>query len=515
MSKLRVEQKSNMKNSISRMIFVGMSVLLQVLWFLLLVFRLSQYSAIISIFSSVAALFITLWMFGRHINAEIKISWIVIMLAFPVLGVNLYLLFGRPGASKHNKVVFDLCGRKIRAAVPKEADVLTELEADNRRVANQFRYLQNYAHYPVYSNTDITYYSDTNKALEAQKAALQSAEHFIFLEYFAIEKAEAFDGVLEILLQKVSQGVKVRILYDDVGSVGFISPSFIKQMREAGIDCRVFNPMVPFLRMFMNHRDHRKITIVDGIIGFTGCYNLANEYFNIIQPYGRWKDAGVRIEGDAVRNLTVMFLEMWNGIKADDTDYAPYFRTRQYQAKEHCYVQPYADSPLDEERVGENAYLDMIQNAKQYVYIMTPYLIISSDMNRAICLAAKRGVDVRIVIPAIPDKKIVYQVTCSYLTALAHAGVRLYKYTPGFCHSKLCVVDDRTAIVGTINFDYRSLFHHFEDACLFYKASAVLAVRDDFEETFPQCEEVTEQCKVKSPALRTGQCILRFIAPLL
>lgn len=515
MSNLRVEQKSNMKNSISRMIFVGLSVLFQVLWFMLLILKLNQYSTLISILSSVAALFLTLWMFGRHINAEIKISWIVIILSFPILGVSLYILFGRPGTSKHKKKAFDRCGCKIRAAIPKRNSALSELEGENRRMANQCRYLENCANYPVYSNSDIAYYGDTTEALKAQKEALRKAEHFIFLEYFAIEQAEAFEGILEILLDKVAKGVKVRILYDDVGSVGFLNPAFIKQMRENGIECRVFNPMVPFLRMFMNHRDHRKITIVDGTVAFTGGYNLANEYFNIIQPYGHWKDAGVRVEGEAVLNFTIMFLEMWNGIEESEQEFSSYFPKTAYQAKEKCYVQPYADSPLDQERVGENAYLNLIKSAQRYIYIMTPYLIISSDMAREIGLAAKRGVDVRIVVPGIPDKKIVYQVTCSYLAGLANDGVKLYKYTPGFCHSKLCVVDDEAAIVGTINFDYRSLFHHFEDACLFYNAKAVLDVRKDFEATFEECCDITERSKTKSTALRTGQCILRFIAPLL
>jgi cardiolipin synthase len=495
--------------------FAGVSVLLQVLWFLLLVLRLDQYFAVISAFLNVAALVLAIWMLGRPTNAEIKTTWIVIILALPVFGVSLYLLFGRPGSSQGKKKAFDASGIKVRAAVPKDGSALEKLDQEDRRMANQCRYLQNYSSYPVYSNSDVTYYSDTCKALEAQKEALRNAKHFIFMEYFAIEHAEAFGEVLEILVAKVAEGVKVRILYDDVGSVGFINPSFVKHMEAEGIECRVFNPVVPFLRMFMNHRDHRKIMIIDGTIGFTGGYNLANEYFNIVQPYGHWKDAGVRVEGDAVKNFTIMFLEMWNGIKEQDKEFAEFFPEVHYRAKENGYVQPYADSPLDRERVGENTYLNLIKSAKDYVYIMTPYLIISDDMGRELALAAERGVDVRIIIPKIPDKKIVYRVTCSYLGMLTKSGVRVYKYTPGFCHSKVCLTDDKTAIVGTINFDYRSLFHHFEDACLFYNVSAVRDVRRDFEETFPECEDVTEVYCKRSTALRTGECILRFIAPLL
>jgi cardiolipin synthase len=495
--------------------FAGVSVLFQVLWFLLVVLRLNQYSTAISVILSVEALILTIWMFGRPTNAEIKTTWIVVILAFPVFGVSLYLLFGRPGTSHHKKKAFDASGAKVRAAVPEDHEAEAALENEERRMANLFRYISKYADYPVYTNSDVTYYSDTVKALEAQKEALRSAKHFIFLEYFAIEQAEAFESVHEILVQKVREGVVVRILYDDVGSIGFINPSFVKHMEKEGINCRVFNPVVPVLRMFMNHRDHRKIMVIDGEVGFTGGYNLANEYFNIVQPYGRWKDAGVRVCGDAVRNFTVMFLEMWNGIKSQDEDFKVFFPETEFHAREHGFVQPYADSPLDQERVGENAYLNLIKSAQDFVYIMTPYLIISDDMGRELALAAKRGVDVRIIIPKIPDKKIVYQVTCSYLGILTKCGVRVYKYTPGFCHAKVCVADGKAAIVGTINFDYRSLFHHFEDACLFSGVEAVQDVVRDFTETFPECEDVTEQYSKRSTALRTGECILRFIAPLL
>lgn len=515
MANMRVEQKSNVKNSVSRMVFAGLSVLFQVLWFLLLVFRLNQYSTLISILSSVAALVITLLLFGMHANAEIKMTWIIIILAFPVFGLSLYFLFGRPGTSRRKRRDFERCAKLARAASEETNTAIFSLEKEDLVIANQCRYLQNYAGYPVYDNTDVKYYADTREALEAQKEALKTAEHFIFLEYFAIEQAEVFNGILDILTEKAKAGVEIRILYDDVGSVGFINPSFVKQMKQIGIECRVFNPMVPFLRMFMNHRDHRKITVVDGRIAFTGGYNLANEYFNLVQPYGHWKDAGIRVEGEAVTSFTTMFLEMWNGIKEYDVDYAKYYPKYSYQAKECSYVQPYADTPLDKERVGENAYLNIIKSAQEYVYIMTPYLIISGDMTRELVLAAKRGVDVRIVIPMIPDKKIVYQVTCSYLGLLAKNGIKIYKYTPGFCHAKLCIADSRAAIVGTINFDYRSLFHHFEDACFIFRSSAIDAIRNDFDETFPLCDNVTDNYKRRSTFLRIGQCILRFIAPLL
>ena len=268
--------------------------------------------------------------------------------------------------------------------------------------------------------------------------------------------------------------------------------------------------------MFMNNRDHRKITVIDGQVGFTGGYNLADEYFNITHPYGLWKDTGVRMEGDAVRSLTVMFLEMWNAIKKTDTDYTAYFPEITYAAKQTGYVQPYADNPLDDEHTGENVYMNVLNSAREYAYFITPYLLISDEMKKAFTLAARRGVDVRIITPGIPDKKFVYQATRSYYNRLVKKGVRIFEYTPGFCHAKQCVSDDKAAVVGTINLDYRSLYHHFENAAAFYHKDAVAGVKADFDHLFEECHEVTEQYRShRSTALRIGQCILRLFAPLL
>ena len=266
----------------------------------------------------------------------------------------------------------------------------------------------------------------------------------------------------------------------------------------------------------MNNRDHRKVTVIDGKVGFTGGYNLADEYFNITHPYGQWKDTGVRMEGEAVRNLTVMFLELWNAIDHTDTDFEKYLEPVEYQPKENAYVQPFGDSPMDDEPVGENVYMNIVKNAKDYVYFTTPYLIITDEFKRELCMAAKRGVDVRIITPGIPDKKVVYQLTRSYYAGLAKEGVRIYEYTPGFLHAKQCVCDGETAVCGTINLDYRSLYLHFENGVFFYNCKAVGDMRKDFDNLFPICREVTEQYRSgRSAAVRIGQCILRLFAPLM
>ena len=508
--------KTEVRNSVGRLIFAGVAVLIQVAWLLLLVLKLNQYSAVISIITSVLALLTALKIYGEHSNAAMKMPWIMLILAFPVMGVSLYALVGHSQVTRKMRERFEKVDQELVPYLVQDGKVLEELQEENPGVANQCRYLGGYAGYPVYTNTDVVFYDEADKGFEAQLADLQKAERFIFMEYHAIEEAEAVGHLQAALSERAAAGVDVRMIYDDVGSVGFINMDFIKRMEKLGIKCKVFNPVLPVLNLFVNNRDHRKITVIDGKVGFTGGYNLADEYFNITHPYGRWKDTGIRMEGDAVRNLTVTFLEMWNVIDKGSRQYEPYFPDTDYKAVGKGYVQPYADSPLDKERVGENVYLNVIKNAKRYVYFMTPYLIITDEMNREMELAAKRGVDVRIITPGIPDKKIVYNMTRSYYGRLVEGGVRIFEYTPGFCHAKQCVSDDEVATVGTINLDYRSLYLHFENGTLFYGCDAVADVKADFDRVFPVCEEVTEKYRTgRSRALRMGQCILRLFAPLL
>lgn len=510
------EQKVTVKNSIGRLVFAGVSVLLQVGWILFALFALNGYFAWIEVATRVIAVLLALRIYGMHTNAALKMPWIILILTVPVLGVSLYLMMGKSDLTKKKRQQFEKIQDSLSGKLVQDTEVAKRLEKQDLAIANQSRYIQNYGKYHVYQNTDIIFFDEAADGLEAQKEAIRGAKSFIFMEYHAIEDAESFGAVRDLLAEKVKEGVEVRIFYDDVGSIGFINRDFIGRMEKLGIQCRVFNPVHPVLNMFMNNRDHRKITVIDGETGFTGGYNLADEYFNLTHPYGYWKDTGVQIKGDAVRSLTVMFFEMWNVIKKTDDDYDRYLPKISYQAVESGYVQPYADSPLDEEHVGENVYLNLIKNAKRYIYFMTPYLIITDEMNRELGLAAKRGVDVRIVTPGIPDKKLVYRITRSYYAGLVRRGVRIYEYTPGFCHGKQCVCDDEAATVGTINLDYRSLYFHFENGVYFYDCRAVKEVKKDFDRVLPVCSEVTEKYRTgRSAMLRIGQCILRLFAPLL
>ena len=510
------ESKQRMKNSIGRAFFALLAVLLQIIWIVGFAIQLTQYYAYISTTVSILALIIAMRIYGEHINSAYKFSWIIVIMAFPILGLCLFLLFGREGASLLMKKRLYAVEQNLGQYFLADERVLDKLRQENLAIGNQAYYIQHSGGYPVYQNTDIVYYGDTAEALEELKAELRKAEAFIFMEYHAIEDSTAWAGIEAILKEKAAQNVEVRVFYDDMGSIGFLSKPFIKRLQAEGIQCRVFNPLLPVLNVCMNNRDHRKITVIDGKVGFTGGYNLADEYFNITHPYGKWKDSGIKLTGEAVRSLTLIFLELWNATQKTAENPQSFLPDLQYQAKENCFVQPYADTPLRKDSVAENVYLNMIKNAKRYVYITTPYLIIDDEMQKELELAAQRGVDVRIVTPGIPDKKLIFKVTRSYYARLAVCGVRIYEYTPGFMHAKQFVCDDEVAAVGTINLDFRSLYLHFENGCWFYGRKAVQAVKADFETVFPECTDVTAQYSGKrSLALRGWQCILRLFSPLM
>jgi len=510
------ESKRRIKNSIGRGFLVFLFLLVQIALLASVPLRLMQYSLELYTIVWLLAVVVALRIYGKQINSSYKISWIIFILLLPALGLCMFLLFGREGASLVMRKRFGEVDMALDVHLPQNEAVHDALRQRDTAIANQAYYIQHSGGYPLYADTDIDYYGDTVQALEALKAALRQAQHFIFMEYHAIEDASVWAGIEDILRTKAANGVEVRVLYDDMGSIGFLSKPFTKRLQAHGIKCRVFNPLRPVLNVFMNNRDHRKITVVDGQVGFTGGYNLAEEYFNLTHPYGQWKDSGIRLQGQAVRSLTLIFLEMWNATQRETEDPTPFLPTNTYKPRERCYVQPYADSPLREERVGENIYFNMIKQAKHYLYISTPYLIIDDEMQRELTLAACRNVDVRIITPGIPDKKLIYKVTRSHYAHLAAYGVRIFEYTPGFIHSKQFVCDDEVATVGTINLDFRSLYLHFENGCWFYGCKAVQDVKADFDALFPVCQEVTKKYSVQgSLALRGWQLILRLFSPLM
>ncbi len=510
---MRTESKESVRNSVSRMLFVALSILIQIGWLSMLAIRLSTYSTWLGLLGSLLALLIVLYIYGSSRNAAFKMTWMIILLVFPPMGLCLYFLIGNAKTTKRMHQRFEAIGEQLTPFREQSDEALRMAEKENIYAANQMRYIRDFGNSPVYSDTEVEFYADAMQGFLAQLEALEQAEHFIFMEYHAIEQAQSFAMLHEVLKRKAAAGVTVRIFYDDVGSIGFINHDFVKRMKADGIDCRDFNPVMPVLNLFMNNRDHRKITVIDGKVGFTGGYNLADEYFNMTHPYGEWKDTGIKLTGAAVRSLTVMFLEMWNGTVQTDKDFAPFFP--EVTGAADGYVQPFSDTPLDEEYVGENVYLNLIKSAKHKLYVTTPYLIISDEMTRELGLAAKRGVDVRIFTPGIPDKKVIFKMTRSYYGQLVQQGVRIYEFTPGFLHAKQMLCDDEAAVVGTINLDFRSLYHHFENGVFLYKCRAIADIAKDFDDLLPRCTEMTEIYRHRSKALRIGQIILRLFAPMM
>jgi len=505
------------KNGIVRMALVIFAFLVQTAFIVGLFTWFSGFSQWVSFAVEVIAVLTALVVYSSDRTSSIKAPWIVMMLILPVFGLALYFVIGFDSTVRKMRKKYEEVDAKLLPMLPDSSNLIEEIKVKNKAMGSISRYIAQNSGYPVYNNCDVQYFDDASKGLEAQIAAISAAEKFIFLEYHAIEMAESWERIFAALTERVKAGVEVRVLYDDMGSIGFVDQDFALALEYEGIKCKIFNPFHLGRNIFLNNRDHRKITVIDGYIGFTGGYNIAEEYFNNTHPYGQWKDSGVCIAGDAVKNLTAMFLEMWNAMDNNAEDFAGYLTAPAYSSFENACVQPYGEIPTDGKHVGEDVYISMLGLATNYCWFMTPYLIITDEMIHAINLAARRGVDVRIITPGIPDKKIVYQVTRSYYRSLMKNGVKIYEWTPGFCHAKMCITDDKMAVCGTINLDYRSLYHHFEDAALISGSRAVFDIKADFEKTFGESREVTEEFyKGTVNALKyLGQLVLRLIAELL
>ena len=573
------ETKAAVKNGVVRMVFAVISILLEVVVLLSLLYLAGQKAG--WVYSAIRFLgaMVVLRIYGSYKTASIRMTWMLVILLIPIFGTALYVMIGLNGHSLKMRKRYEDIDKILFPMLPDGEKEAENARKRDGRLGGIVDYIRRNAGYPVYQNTKVEYFDDAEKGIEAQKKDMAKAEKFIFMEYHAIEDAESWHEIRDVLAERVKAGVEVRVFYDDMGSLGFINTDFVKRTEEYGIQCRVFNPFAPGLNLFLNNRDHRKITVIDGKVGYTGGYNLANEYFHKTEPFGFWKDTGVRLEGDAVQSLTVTFLEMWNAISGedkDDKDFKKYMfnssaayvmqeKDRKIQddpklSKERResiakgretieknrdayfekmraeisqdekyladttpiegsglgFVQPYADTPMDDIHVGEDVYISMAESAQEYAWFITPYLIITDEMCHAFSLAARRGVDVRIITPGIPDKKLVYSLTRSYYNGLTRNGVRVFEFTPGFCHAKMSIVDDLMATCGTINLDYRSLYHHFENGCLYADCDAVMDTKRDFEETFAQCKEVTEYyTNGRGAFMRLGQLLLRLAAPLM
>ena len=499
-----------------RVVITALLIVLQALLLFGFIWKLDNYFVYFYAGSVLLSLLITLGIINSKSNPAYKIAWLIPILLFPVFGGLVYLLFGSDRTGRYLRKKLQGIGTEMDNVIG-EAHRRSGAEQLPPDAANQSRYISHCAYCPPYQNTTTEYLPLGEVKFERMVEELKKAKHYIFLEYFIIQEGKMWNTILDILRQKAAEGVDVRVIYDDMGCIMILPTGYDKTLEQMGIKCRIFNPFVPILSSRFNTRDHRKICVIDGNVGFTGGINLAAEYINAYEKHGHWKDTSILLKGEAVFSLTVMFLSMWDYLDGTiaKTDYSRYYPTV-WDENAKGYVQPFADNPLDDEAVGETVYLNLINKAKRYVYITTPYLILSSEMLTALTSAAKCGVDVRIITPHVPDKWYVHAVSRSHYQTLIEAGVKIYEYTPGFIHAKTFVVDDDYAVVGTINLDYRSLYLHFECAVWMYQTPSVAQVRDDFFKTQQISQEITlEECRSLSFPRRLGRSVLRVFAPLM
>ncbi len=500
-----------------RRVLTILLLVLQAAFLIHLVISSSQSSRRISRILTVASIAAVLYIVSKRDKGAHKTAWAILILSFPLFGGIMYLLFNFQSSTRRFSKEVQNAQRKAEPlfGLPGDSYAAATEQLGERR--SQIRYLQDHVGFPVYGDTQTQYLTPGERKLEMLLEKLEKAESYIFLEYFIVQEGVMWNGILEILKRKAAQGVLVRVIYDDMGCFLTLPQNYSSQLENLGIHCAVFNPFRPLLTVRQNNRDHRKIAVIDGKVAFTGGINLADEYINAVEKYGHWKDSSILLEGKAAWSFTLIFLQMWELCTHTDEDYARYYPWREKGCPivADGFVQPYADSPMDTENVGEHVYMQFINNAKDYLYITTPYLIVDDSMLSALCLAAKSGVDVRITTPHRWDKWVIHMTTRSYYRDLIAAGVKIYEYTNGFMHSKTFVSDDRIAIVGTTNLDFRSLYLHFECGAVLYGGESAMKVKEDFLRTLEICQPITEKdCKANF-ALRLLQDILRLFAPLM
>ena len=462
----------------------------------------------------ILSVLVCIYIINRDDKSDYKLAWVVPILLFPLFGGFLYLAMGRQKINrklrKQIKKIDESTEKTLRQTVSTVGS--HELEPANENLS---KYIINQSSLPLYDKTETTYYSIGETMADALVEALDKAEKYIFIEFFIIAKGVFLDRVTEVLKRKAIQGVEIRIIYDDVGCVGKISNKKIRELRNSGIKMCAFNKLRASVNA--NNRDHRKIVVIDGTTAFTGGINIADEYINVTHPYGHWKDTGMKFSGTAAWSFTVMFLRFWqmlNEIEPDPYDFVP---EKTEQPPEFCgYVQPLCSGPDKRTQLIKNSFLHIINNAKQYVYINTPYLIPDDEITSALCLAAKSGVDVRITMPHIPDKKLIFTMSRSFYPPLLKAGVKIYEYVPGFVHAKSIVADGHTAYIGSCNFDYRSFFLHYEVGAILYDAPSIEDMTKDYMQTLEQCRAISyEEATDVRVFTKIGRAILRLIAPLL
>lgn len=504
----------------SRLFFIFIAFLFQILIYFAFYRTFGDYLAYFYALEIFVRILAIVYILNDSTEAAYKIAWLILIAFFPYLGSVFYLVFSGNRTPKFFKKKFNEVAKKAGSILIKgeySNAVYREIAENDPLFAGMCRYLGIYGGFPVCKNEKTVFFPTGEDYFKDLLWELKKAEKFIFMEYFIIEEGQMWGEILKILKRKAKDGVLVRIMYDDVGCLSKLPFGYYKKLREMGIEACVFNPIRFSINIIYNNRDHRKICVIDGKTAYTGGINLADEYINAVCRFGHWKDYGVKFTGEAVWNFTAAFLSVWEFSSLeripDYTIYRASFRADKERESEGGYIIPFADSPFDGEIVSENVYMDIIDKATEYIYITTPYLVLDTRTMSALCTAAKRGTDVRIMTPHIPDKKTVFQATRANYKNLIKSGVKIYEYTPGFLHAKSIIADDKIGVVGSINLDYRSLYLHCENGLLMYD---VPAIRDIKADNLKIMEVSREILNTKANfAIRLFRLVLNVFAPLM
>ncbi len=505
-----------MKKILGRLLIITPIVIFQILWFFLIFLVLSNFTELLMLILSFLSVVFSLYIIMKRDEGTYKILWLIIIMGLPIFGTLLYLFVGNKGSGRKLKEKMYPVKADLKGILPVNNEVFHELEEKDKRAAQTLNRISETTGFPIYTCDKVKYYPLGEDMFADMCIELEKAEKFVFIEYFIIQSGKFWDTMVDILAGKVAKGVDVRVMYDDLGCIATYSRSDVNELEKKGIKCIPFNPFFS-IKTQLNNRDHRKIMVIDGRIAFSGGVNIADEYINEIHPFGKWKDIGFRIEGEAIKSYTYMFIEFWNSFEKTAPinkelicEYS-YTEPEQYNG----YMLPYYDDPIEGDPTSNILFTEVLSTATDYVYFYTPYLMLGDTLYDAFIRAAQRGVDVRLILPGIPDKKMVYRISRSYYRPLIEAGARIYEYTPGFVHAKAFVADDKICGIGTVNLDYRSLFLHYECFSVFYDSGVLADLKTDMKNSFAMSRMVDINDTKRGVLGSYLDGVLRIFAPLM
>lgn len=498
--------------------YIVASLLIQVICLGVIVTYFSTRFTFFYVIMVILSIIMAIHVINRDSDSSSKLLWVALILAVPIFGGLIYLLFGNRKIPKALMAQDRQAYSDYKKYAMQNIQTLEQTNGEDHILDRMISMAWSNGYFPVYENCKTKYFDTGEIMFESIKKDLKEAKNYIFFETFILDQGHMWDTILNILLQKVEEGVDVRLIYDDFGTITHLEKDYEKYLTERGIKTYTFNKIRPQLAVQMNNRDHRKMIIIDGLKAYTGGINIADEYINTKERFGYWKDMGIRIEGKGVEMFTIAFLQIWNYQSNENTQYDSFLLPeKDYEKiKGQGYIIPFSDSPTDDNNTGKNMHLNMLNMANDLFWITTPYLILDTEMVNALTLAVNNGVDVRIVVPGIPDKKLVYEVTKSNYELLIKKGVKIYEYTPGFIHGKVCLSDQESALVGTVNMDFRSYYINYECGIWLYKTSCIPNIKHDLEQIFEQSHLVTlKECQETNPIVRNFRNILRIFSPLM